>query len=117
MQQFRKVTTAIARSSIRKNATQASNRRTFVSATSVQEMPMKAGTPLKDLAVFKGQDAPVTKERSEYPDWVNDLAKPQPSLAALRKIPNEEAKLHEIKRYLKLTRRQAVRQRNEESAN
>ena len=80
-------------------------------------MPMKAGTPLKELAVFKGQDAPVTKERSEYPDWVNDLAKPQPSLAALRKIPNEEAELHEIKRYLKLTRRQAVRQRNEESAN
>ncbi len=78
---------------------------------------MKPGTPLKELAVFKGQDPPVTLDRSEYPDWVNDLAKPQPSLAALRKIPNEEAELHEIKRYLKLTRRQAVRQRNEESAN
>jgi hypothetical protein len=77
---------------------------------------MKAGTPLTNLKIFKKQDAPVTLERSEYPDWVNDLTTPQPGLAALRKIPNEEAQLHEIKRYLKLTRRQAVRQRNEESA-
>ena len=77
---------------------------------------MKAGTELKDLSIFKGKDAPVTLERSEYPDWVNELVKPQPSLAALRKIPNKEADLDQIKRYLKLTRRQAVRQRNEESA-
>ena len=79
-------------------------------------MPMKAGTELKSLGIFKGQDAPVTKERSEYPSWINDLSPPQPRLAALRKIPNEEANLDQIQRYLKLTRRQAVRQRNEESA-
>eukprot|EP00536_Pseudo-nitzschia_multiseries_P000680 jgi/Psemu1/179288/e_gw1.8.150.1 len=79
-------------------------------------MPMKAGTELTNLAIFKGKDVPVTLERSEYPEWVNDLATPQPSLAALRKIPNEEADLDQIKRYLKLTRRQAIRQRNEESA-
>mmetsp|Transcript_15490 Transcript_15490/g.32077 ORF Transcript_15490/g.32077 Transcript_15490/m.32077 type:complete len:109 (-) Transcript_15490:37-363(-) len=105
-QSVRNIATAVARRS----------KRSFVTS-STREMPMKAGTSLKDLAVFKNQEAPVTLERSEYPDWVNDLAKPQPSLAALRKIPNEEAELHEIKRYLKLTRRQAVRQRNEEQAN
>jgi len=77
---------------------------------------MKAGTPLTDLAIFKGKDVPVTLERSEYPDWVNDLVKPKLSLAALRKIKNEDAEIDQIKRYLKLTRRQAVRQRNEESA-
>jgi hypothetical protein len=91
-------------------------RRPFVTATTPRGFPMKAGTPLKELAVFKGKDAPVTMERSEYPDWVNDLTEPQASLAALRKIPNEEAELHQIKRYLKLIRRQAVRQRNEESS-
>mmetsp|Transcript_9064 Transcript_9064/g.19015 ORF Transcript_9064/g.19015 Transcript_9064/m.19015 type:complete len:125 (-) Transcript_9064:1452-1826(-) len=90
--------------------------RTLVSATRPKRFPMKAGTDLKQLAIFKGQDAPKTLERAEYPDWVNDLATPQPGLAALRKIPNEQADLDQIKRYLKLTRRQAVRQRNEESA-
>mmetsp|Transcript_3152 Transcript_3152/g.8720 ORF Transcript_3152/g.8720 Transcript_3152/m.8720 type:complete len:116 (+) Transcript_3152:101-448(+) len=85
-------------------------------STPESAMPMKAGTALKNLAIFKGQDIPVTLERSEYPEWVSELAKPQPSLAALRKIPNDEADLDQIKRYLKLTRRQAVRQRNEESA-
>mmetsp|Transcript_26188 Transcript_26188/g.57354 ORF Transcript_26188/g.57354 Transcript_26188/m.57354 type:complete len:113 (-) Transcript_26188:223-561(-) len=84
-------------------------------STQTAGFPMKAGTELKNLAVFKGQDTPVTLERSEYPDWVGELATPQPSLAALRKIPNEEADLTQIKRFLKLGRRQAVRQRNEES--
>ena len=79
-------------------------------------MPMKAGTELRSLAIFKGQGVPTTLERSEYPDWVSDLSKPLSSLATLRKIPNEEADLNQIKRFLKLTRRQAVRQRNEESA-
>lgn len=90
--------------------------RRLFGSTQAPRFPMKAGTELKDLSIFKGKDAPVTLERSEYPDWVNELVKPQPSLAALRKIPNKEADLDQIKRYLKLTRRQAVRQRNEESA-
>ena len=84
--------------------------------TSSSALPMKAGTELKALAIFKGKDTPFTMERSEYPNWVNTLSQPLPSLATLRKIPNEEAELDQIKRYLKLTRRQAVRQRNEESA-
>mmetsp|Transcript_8668 Transcript_8668/g.21151 ORF Transcript_8668/g.21151 Transcript_8668/m.21151 type:complete len:119 (-) Transcript_8668:249-605(-) len=88
----------------------------FFGSSAPANLPMKAGTPLTDLAVFKGMDAPVTKERSEYPDWVGELTKDKPGLAALRKIPNEEAELHQIQRYLKLTRRQALRQRNEESA-
>jgi len=110
----RKFAAFAAKSIPRRNVAQL--RRSFVTATHPRSFPMKAGTPLKDLAVFKGKDAPVTMERSEYPDWVNDLTEPKASLATLRKIPNEEAELHEIKRYLKLTRRQGVRQRNEESA-
>ena len=92
------------------------HRRHLGTATPPRLFPMKAGTPLTDLAIFKGKDAPVTLERSEYPDWVNDLVKPKLSLAALRKIKNEDAEIDQIKRYLKLTRRQAVRERNEESA-
>lgn len=77
---------------------------------------MKAGTDLSHFAVFKNQDPPKVLERSEYPEWVNDLEKPLISLAALRRIPNEEAQDVEIMRYLKLTRRMKIRQRNEESA-
>ncbi|VEU43218.1 unnamed protein product [Pseudo-nitzschia multistriata] len=90
-------------------------RRAF-GVTPLGSLPMKAGTELESLSIFKGQPAPVVAERAEYPSWVAELPTPQPSLAALRKIPNEEADLDQIKRYLKLTRRQAVRQRNEESA-
>ena len=93
-----------------------SGRRRLYGCTSSSALPMKAGTELKTLGIFKGQDTPITLERSEYPNWINTLSQPLASLATLRKIPNEEAELDQIKRYLKLTRRQAVRQRNEESA-
>ncbi|KAL3900448.1 MAG: hypothetical protein SGARI_006242 [Bacillariaceae sp.] len=76
---------------------------------------MKAGTELKSLAVCKGQDPPKVLPRDEYPAWVNTLSKPLPSLAKLRRVPNEEAEDHEVLRYLKLTRRLGIRQRNEES--
>jgi hypothetical protein len=76
---------------------------------------MKPGTELKSLAVFKGHDPPKVLERPEYPNWINELVKPLPSLANLRKTPNEEADDKQILRYLKLTRRLAIRQRNEES--
>jgi hypothetical protein len=78
---------------------------------------MKAGTVLKGLGVFKGHDPPVVKEREEYPAWVDGLAEPLPTLALLRKIPNEEAGEKEIMRFLKLNRRHAIRLQNEESAN
>jgi hypothetical protein len=84
-------------------------------STPANALPMKPGTELKFLAVFKGQDPPKVLERPEYPNWINELAKPLPSLARLRKIPNEEADDKQILRYLKLTRRLAIRQRNEES--
>lgn len=79
---------------------------------------MKPGTILKPLAVSKSQEEPPTVlERNEYPDWVNSLSTPLQSLAQLRKIPNEDAKEKEIMRYLKLTRRQRIRQSNEDKMN
>ena len=77
---------------------------------------MKAGTKLDTLAVFKGQDPPVVKEREEYPDWVGRLAQPLPSLAKLRKMPNEEADDKDILRFLKLNRRIRIREQNDESS-
>lgn len=79
-------------------------------------MPMKQGTILKSLGVTKGQDPPVVKSREEYPEWMGDLAKPMPSLAALRRMANEEAEDTDIMRYLKLTRRQRIQQRNEQAS-
>lgn len=89
----------------------------YYSGTVSSRMPMKAGTTLDSLAVFKGQDPPVIKEREEYPDWVGTLAKPLPSLAKLRRLPNEEADDKQILRYLKLNRRIKIRERNDESSN
>ena len=86
-------------------------------ASATSSLAMKPGTPLTSLAVVKGQDAPVVKEREEYPSWVATLATPPKSLAALRKIPNDEAKDEEIMRFLKLNRRQSIRNRNEQAAN
>ena len=91
-----------------------SNCRSY-SCTHLLSLPMKAGTELQSLAVCKGQDPPKVLPREEYPEWVNTLAKPLPSLARLRRIPNDEAEDHEVLRYLKLTRRQSIRQANEES--
>jgi hypothetical protein len=90
--------------------------RTFRSNYGPSCMPMKAGTELTSLNIFKDQDAPKVLERSEYPEWVNRLSSPLPSLAVLRRIPNEEAEDKQILRYLKLNRRLEIRQRNEEKA-
>ena len=69
------------------------------------------------LSTTTQEEPPTVLPRSEYPDWVNSLATPNLSLAQLRKIPNDEAKEKEIMRYLKLTRRQRIRQNNEDSMN
>jgi hypothetical protein len=82
--------------------------------TPTPAMPMKAGTVLKPLGILKGQDPPVVLERSEYPAWVDTLAAPMQTLAKLRRIPDEEAEEREIMRFLKLTRRQHIRQANAE---
>jgi hypothetical protein len=76
---------------------------------------MKVGTELKSLAVCVNQEPPKVLSREEYPSWVSELVTPLPSLAKLRLIPNDEAQDQEIVRYLKLTRRLGIRQRNEES--
>lgn len=91
--------------------------RRHYSWTTLSSMPMKAGTKIESLAIFKGQDPPVVKERDEYPEWVGNLTEPLPSLAKLRRIPNEEAEEKEILRFLKLNRRIRIRERNEEGAN
>jgi hypothetical protein len=85
-------------------------------STSIQELAMQPGTSLTGLSIFKGQEPPVTKERAEYPEWVDTLADPMLSLAKLRRMPNEEAQDRDILRYLKLKRRLNVKQKNEENA-
>jgi len=77
---------------------------------------MKPGETMDNLNVFKGKDPPVVLKREEYPDWVGELVNPPKTLAALRRIPNEEATEDEMKRYLKLTRRLDIKAKNQESA-
>eukprot|EP00591_Stephanopyxis_turris_P012516 CAMPEP_0195520898 /NCGR_PEP_ID=MMETSP0794_2-20130614/17608_1 /TAXON_ID=515487 /ORGANISM="Stephanopyxis turris, Strain CCMP 815" /LENGTH=100 /DNA_ID=CAMNT_0040650337 /DNA_START=183 /DNA_END=485 /DNA_ORIENTATION=+ len=76
---------------------------------------MKPGTPLAGLDIVKGKDAPVAKERKEYPDWVNDLAKPLTSLAELRRMDMEDATDKDMMRYLKLTRRGEIKGKNNDA--
>lgn len=76
-------------------------------------LPMKPGTPIPGLKIYKEKDAPVALERSEYPAWVDTLTKPLPSLAQLRRMNIEEASDRDKRRFLKLTRRQKIRERNE----
>jgi hypothetical protein len=86
----------------------------YYSCTSASSLPMKAGTSMSSIGVFKGIDAPVVKEREEYPAWVGKLSEPLPSLAKLRKLSNEEADDRDILRFLKMNRRISIRERNEE---
>jgi hypothetical protein len=77
---------------------------------------MKPGTVLKSLGVFKNEEPPVIKPREEYPAWIGDLATPSPTLAVLRRMPNEVAEDLDITRYLKLSRRLRIRQKNEQAS-
>ena len=74
---------------------------------------MKPGTVIEKLNFRKDRDSPVVHD--DYPDWVRDLAGPMKTLAKLRRMPIEEATDKDKKRYLKLTRRVLIRQKNEES--
>ena len=87
----------------------------FSTNTAPLSMPMKAGTPIPGLDIFKDQDPPVALERSEYPDWVGTLSQPLISLSKLRKMPEEEATDKDKRRYLKLVRRLKVKENNEEA--
>jgi hypothetical protein len=77
---------------------------------------MKPGTVLKSLGVVKNEEPPVVKPREEYPEWVGELATPSPTLAVLRRMPNETADDSDIMRYLKLSRRLRIRQQNEQAS-
>jgi hypothetical protein len=63
---------------------------------------------------FKGDNKEpiVALERHEYPQWVDTLASPLPSLAQLRKMPEEEADDRLKMRYLKLKRRIILKENN-----
>jgi hypothetical protein len=76
---------------------------------------MKPGSLIAGLDFIKDKEPVVAKERGEYPEWVGSLAQTMPSLARLRKMPDEEATDREKERYLKLTRRQQMKKNNEEA--
>lgn len=73
---------------------------------------MKPGTPIAGLDFLKNQEPVVAKERSEYPEWINNLTTPLSSLAKLKKMDIEEASKSEQYRYLKLTRRNMIKDAN-----
>ncbi|KAL7579210.1 hypothetical protein ACA910_011376 [Epithemia clementina (nom. ined.)] len=77
-------------------------------------MAMKPGTPIPGLDIFKDKDPPVALERSQYPEWVNQLVFPLKSLSELERINEETATLAELQRICKLRNRAAINERNNE---
>ena len=77
----------------------------------------KPGTKLPSgLSIYKNVDPPVVLKQEEYPEWMKDLSKPLPSLAQLRRMPNDDATIKDVQRYLKLQRRNHIRQQNEQAS-
>ena len=83
--------------------------------TAPAPLAMKPGTPIPGLNFMKNQDAPVSKARAEYPEWVSDLAKPMVTLAELRRMKWEDSTDRDKMRYLKLTRRIRIKGGNVEA--
>jgi hypothetical protein len=81
-------------------------------STSSAKRAMKPGTPIAGLDFLKNEEPAVSKERSEYPEWVNNLDKAATSLAKLKKVDIWEASDEDQKRYLKLTRRNQIKETN-----
>lgn len=77
---------------------------------------MKPGSIIPGLDFLKDEEQIKSKDRSEYPPWVNDLVKDQTSLAALRKIENDDATLAEMKRFIKLSRRIKLKEKNADAS-
>jgi len=93
----------------------ASSFSTFPYSTRPLSMPMKPGSPMSGLDIYKNKETnppPVAKEESEYPAWVGRLPHGLPSLASLNKKDFHSAPDKEQKRFLKLTRRNEIRNRN-----
>ena len=84
----------------------------YCQATQPTLLPIKAGTPIQGLDFVKGKDPVVALERSDYPEFVDKLATPPPSLAKLRRMPDEEADDKLQKRFLKLKRRAVIKANN-----
>lgn len=76
-------------------------------------MPMKPGETIEALKIYKDQEAPVVLQREEYPEWINTLAERDISLAQLRKMDVDEATDRQKLRFLKLTRRIEIKEKNE----
>ena len=95
----RNLTTAIAKAA-----------RSFSSTCSA--WAMKPGTPIAGLNFIKNAEPVVSKERSEYPKWVNNLTTPGTTLAKLRKMDMWSAHEDDQKRFLKLTRRIKIKEDN-----
>jgi hypothetical protein len=91
--------------------------RRISTATLPTRLPMKPNTPLRGLDIFKSSESPpVALDRSQYPSWLSDLSKPFITLAALRRLPLEQSTEEEQLRYLKLTRRGDIKEKNARSA-
>jgi Mitochondrial ribosomal protein L37 len=73
----------------------------------------KPGTPMQGLDVFQDKDIPVVLERDQYPEWVFKLPTPLLTFAQLRRLPNENATLPDIHRFLRLKRRLKIKANNE----
>lgn len=78
-------------------------------SSSTAKRAMKPGTPIAGLDFLKNAEPAVSKERSEYPDWVNNLDKAAKTLAKFNKMDMWEAHEDDQKRYLKLTRRLKIK--------
>jgi len=90
---------------------------TLSSTTTTTTTTTVAGTPIPGLDYLKDAPAPTLRPLSEYPAWVGELAtKPLPTLARLEKMREEDATDAEKMRYLKLTRRGEIKEKNGASA-
>ena len=65
------------------------------------------------IEIMMGQDDPKVLAKSEYPEWIADLATSGKSMAEIeRKAKTEEASMDDLKRYHKLKQRKAIKNAN-----
>ena len=89
--------------------------RRCISTTRICQV-MKPGTPIPGLQLKTGQEQIVALKREEYPEWIDTLTTPKPSIAKLRKMDiNEDTPDVDLKRYLRLTRRAQIKENNAEA--
>ena len=92
-------------------------RHMMMSSSSNSCLTLKPGSKLPSgLSIYKGQEPPVVLPTEEYPEWMNTISKSQKTLAHLRRMPNDDATLADIQRYLKLQRRNKIKTNNEKAS-